>query len=158
VGRLGAICCTSGFQRHALSLAKPPLTKNVAQTQESLQTAFALDGLRGSHPIEVPVKNALDIDQIFDHISYLKVCGRVIKTVEKTNKGTVQGSGTIRMLSSHLGVETFLSGVSKYLKSHAYGNATTADLWAALSEEAKTDVAAFMVHPTPIKFTRLSTK
>jgi len=62
------------------------------------------------------------------------------------------------MLSSHLGVETFLSGVSRYLKRHAYGNATTADLWAALSEEAKTDVAAFMVHSAPIRFTRLSTK
>ncbi|RPA99973.1 hypothetical protein L873DRAFT_1835141 [Choiromyces venosus 120613-1] len=95
-------------------------------TQESLQTAFALDGLRGSHPIEVPVRNALDIDQIFDHISYLK------------------GSGTIRMLSSHLGVETFLLGVARYLEKHAYRNATTVDLWAALGEEAKTDVAAFM--------------
>lgn len=38
-----------------------------------MQTAFQLDALRGSHPIEVPVKNALEIDQIFDHISYLKV-------------------------------------------------------------------------------------
>ncbi|KAI5797320.1 peptidase family M1-domain-containing protein [Pyronema domesticum] len=93
---------------------------------ESLQTAFQLDGLRGSHPIEVPVKNALEIDQIFDHISYLK------------------GSGTIRMLSDYLGVETFLNGVANYLKKHAYGNATTDDLWAALSEESKIDVGAFM--------------
>jgi len=29
--------------------------------------------LRGSHPIEVEVRSALEIDQIFDHISYLKV-------------------------------------------------------------------------------------
>lgn len=93
---------------------------------ESLQTAFQLDSLRRSHPIEVPVKNALEIDQIFDHISYLK------------------GSSTIRMLSSHLGVEIFLNGVANYLKKHAYGNATTEDLWAALGEEAGTDVAAFM--------------
>jgi len=48
------------------------------------------------------------------------------------------------MLSSYLSVETFLNGVSKYLQKHAYGNATTEDLWAALSEEAGTDVAAFM--------------
>lgn len=70
---------------------------------EAVQTSQQLDSLRGSHPIEVPVKNALEIDQIFDAISYLK------------------GSSVIRMLSTHLGVETFLQGVSQYLKEHAYG-------------------------------------
>lgn len=49
------------------------------------------------------------------------------------------------MLSSYLGVETFLNGVANYLKKHAYGNATTDDLWAALGAEAKIDVAEFMV-------------
>lgn len=51
------------------------------------------------------------------------------------------------MLSSHLGVKTFLSGVSQYLKAHAYGNATTEDLWSKLSEAAGVDVSAFMVGP-----------
>ena len=74
----------------------------------------------------MPVKDALDIDQIFDHISYLK------------------GSSVIRMLSGHLGVETFLLGVSNYLKQHSYGNATTNDLWAALSEASGKDVPSFM--------------
>ena len=49
------------------------------------------------------MKNALEIDQIFDHISYLK------------------GSSVIRMLSGHLGQQVFLSGVADYLKAHAYG-------------------------------------
>ncbi|KAI9846194.1 MAG: hypothetical protein M1837_004308 [Sclerophora amabilis] len=93
---------------------------------ESVQTAFQLDSLRGSHPIEVPVKDALDIDQIFDSISYLK------------------GSSVLRMLSGHLGVETFLKGVSAYLKAHSYGNATTSDLWAALSKASGQDVNSFM--------------
>ncbi|KAI5787071.1 peptidase family M1-domain-containing protein [Geopyxis carbonaria] len=93
---------------------------------EGLQTAFQLDGLRGSHPVEVPVKNALEIDQIFDHISYLK------------------GSGTIRMLSSYLGQEKFLRGVSNYLKKHSYGNATTEDLWSALGEISGVDIASYM--------------
>lgn len=70
---------------------------------ESVQTAFQLDSLRSSHPIEVPVKDVLEVDQIFDAISYLK------------------GSSVIRMLSNHLGVETFLSGVSDYLRKHQYG-------------------------------------
>jgi aminopeptidase N len=48
------------------------------------------------------------------------------------------------MLSNHLGQETFLKGVSNYLKKHAYGNARTSDLWAALSEASETDVGTFM--------------
>ena len=48
------------------------------------------------------------------------------------------------MLSNHLGVDVFLTGVSNYLKKHEYGNATTADLWAALSEASGQDVTAFM--------------
>lgn len=93
---------------------------------DSVQPAFTLDALRGSHPIEVPVRDALDIDQIFDHISYLK------------------GSSVIRMLSAHLGVEVFLKGVSDYLKAHMYGNATTKDLWDALSKASGQDVTSVM--------------
>src|ERR1700712_3343594 len=93
---------------------------------ESVQTALELDSLRASHPIEVPVRDALEVDQIFDHISYLK------------------GSSVIRMLAAHLGLETFLKGVSNYLKAHAYGNATTSDLWSALSEESGQDVNGLM--------------
>lgn len=82
------------------TLPRPMLTLSQA---EGVQQAFHLDSLRASHPIEVPVKNALEVDQIFDHISYLK------------------GSSVIRMLSVHLGRETFLRGVADYLRSHAYG-------------------------------------
>lgn len=93
---------------------------------DSLQGALALDSLRQSHPIEVPVKSALDIDQIFDAISYLK------------------GASSIRMISSHIGVKTFLKGVSTYLKEHAYGNATTKDLWDAVGRSSGIDVNSIM--------------
>lgn len=93
---------------------------------EGLQTALNLDSLRSSHPIEVPVKSALDIDQIFDTISYLK------------------GSSVIRMLSSHLTNEIFLKGVGDYLKAHAYSNARTDDLWSALSLASGQDIKSFM--------------
>jgi aminopeptidase N len=56
----------------------------------------------------------------------------------------LKGSSVIRMLSNHLGKETFLLGVSDYLKDHAYGNATTDDLWAALSKASGKDVNSFM--------------
>jgi aminopeptidase N len=95
---------------------------------EGMEGAFRLDGIRASHPIHVPVRDALDINQIFDSISYLKGCS------------------VIRMLANHLGVETFLKGVSNYLKAHAYGNAKTKALWDALSEQSGQDVNALM-HP-----------
>ena len=91
-------------------------------TSESLQSALTMDSLKGSHAIEVEVNDALEIDQIFDAISYMK------------------GSSCIRMLSNHLGVETFLKGVSDYLKKHAYGNASTEDLWNALSHASGVNV------------------
>jgi aminopeptidase N len=93
---------------------------------EGMQVAFSLDALRSSHPIEVLVKDASDVDQIFDAISYHK------------------GSSVIRMLAAHLGTEIFLKGVSNYLKAHAYGNATTNDLWSALSQASGQDVNTLM--------------
>ena len=93
---------------------------------EDMQLAFGRDALRSSHPIEVPIQNALDVDQIFDAISYSK------------------GSSVIRMLAAHLGQATFLKGVSNYLKGHTYSNATTKDLWSALSDASGQDVIALM--------------
>ncbi|CCU82439.1 alanine/arginine aminopeptidase/aminopeptidase [Blumeria hordei DH14] len=93
---------------------------------EGMQTAFTLDSLRSSHPIEVPVKDALDVDQIFDSISYLK------------------GSSVIRMLATYLGQDIFLEGISIYLKAHAYGNAKTADLWRSLSQISGKQISRMM--------------
>ncbi|KAK4659472.1 Aminopeptidase 2 mitochondrial [Podospora pseudocomata] len=83
---------------------------------DNLQRALSLDSLRSSHPIEVPVKRADEINQIFDAISYSK------------------GSCVLRMISTYLGEDTFLEGVRRYLKKHAYGNTQTGDLWASLAE------------------------
>jgi aminopeptidase N len=44
------------------------------------------------------------------------------------------------MLASHIGIETFLKGVSVYLKRHLYSNTTSQDLWEALTEIAGIDV------------------
>lgn len=93
---------------------------------ESLQVALDLDSLPSSHPIHVPVKDALEIDELFDYISYLK------------------GGSAIRMLSSYLGLETFLKGVARYLNKHKFGNATTADLWQAINDVSGRPVSEIM--------------
>ena len=64
---------------------------------DSLQGALGLDSLRSSHPIEVPVKRADEVNQIFDAISYMK------------------GSSVIRMVSKYLGEDVFMQGIRDYL-------------------------------------------
>ncbi|EFX06492.1 aminopeptidase 2 [Grosmannia clavigera kw1407] len=93
---------------------------------EGMAKALRLDGLRSSHPIQVPVRDALAVNQVFDAISYLKGCS------------------VIRMLADHVGTDVFLAGVSAYLKRHRYGNAKTTDLWAALSAESGQDIDQLM--------------
>lgn len=93
---------------------------------EGMERALKLDSLRASHPIQVPVRDALDVNQVFDAISYLKGCS------------------VIRMLANHLGTDVFLQGVSAYLKKHKYGNAKTTALWDALSEASGEDVNTLM--------------
>lgn len=93
---------------------------------DSLQHALTLDALRSSHPIEVPVKRADEINQIFDAISYSK------------------GSSLLKMISRWLGEDVFVKGVSNYLKKHKWGNTKTSDLWEALSDVSGKDVVKVM--------------
>jgi puromycin-sensitive aminopeptidase len=85
--------------------------------------AMDLDALANTHPIEVEVNDPRELDEIFDAISYAK------------------GASIIHMLFHYLNEDTFRDGLRIYLKRHAYGNTTTADLWAALTEASKQPVA-----------------
>ena len=93
---------------------------------DDLASALSLDSLRSSHPIEVPVKRADEVNEIFDAISYSK------------------GSAVIRMISTYLGEDIFMNGIRKYIKKHAYGNTQTQDLWAALAEASGKPVEEIM--------------
>lgn len=88
--------------------------------------ALSLDGLRSTHPIEVPVDNPNDISQIFDAISYSK------------------GASVIHMIHNFIGAEAFRAGLQVYLSKHAYGNAVTEDLWSALAETSGQPVHEMM--------------
>jgi len=89
-------------------------------------SALELDGLRNTHAIEIPVHHPHEISEIFDSVSYAK------------------GSTVIRMLADYIGEEAFKSGLSKYLKTHAYGNAATEDLWRAFAEASGKPVEEMM--------------
>ncbi|MDO8515899.1 MAG: ERAP1-like C-terminal domain-containing protein, partial [bacterium] len=89
-------------------------------------SALSLDSLRSSHPIEVVVNHPDEISQIFDAISYSK------------------GASIIRMIHEFLGDKDFRAALHTYLSRHAYGNATTEDLWRALEEASGKPVATIM--------------
>jgi aminopeptidase 2 len=93
---------------------------------DDLQSALNLDGLRSSHPVQVEVNKATEVDQIFDQISYEK------------------GATIIRMLNACLGEQKFMDGIRIYLKRHMYSNTETSDLWKALSESSGIDVETLM--------------
>jgi puromycin-sensitive aminopeptidase len=92
----------------------------------SRAAAFAVDGLWSTRPIEFEVKAPRDADAMFDVLTYEK------------------GASVLRMLEQYLGPDVFRAGVREYLRAHAYANADTGDLWAALGRAAGTDIPAVM--------------
>jgi puromycin-sensitive aminopeptidase len=91
-----------------------------------LGTALTLDSLRNSHPVEVEVYNAGEINEIFDSISYAK------------------GGSINRMLANFLTPQILADGLHYYLNKFAYSTATTEDLWDSLGHIAGKDVSAMM--------------
>lgn len=91
-----------------------------------LARALDLDAKLSSHPVEVDCPDANQINQIFDALSYSKA-------------GSV-----LRMLSAFVGEETFLKGVSNYLKKHLYGNASSRDLWTGIGEASGKNIEEMM--------------
>lgn len=81
----------------------------------SMAVALRMDALRSSHPIQVPINHAEEVEQVFDAISYCK------------------GSTAVRMAACILGPAAFQKGLGNYMQQHAYGNTVTQDLWSAWS-------------------------
>jgi aminopeptidase N len=88
------------------------------------ERAMATDAHSTTHPIEIPIKDESVIGEAFDYISYQK------------------GEAFIRMLENWLGEDKFRAGMRRYMAKFAYGNASTADLWAELGAASGRDVAA----------------
>jgi aminopeptidase N len=111
------------METHALDRFNP--TWEIWPRQhEDRERAMAQDALPTTHPIQHPIHDISEASSAFDSISYQK------------------GSQVIRMLESWLGQDTFRAGMRRYMKAHAYGNATSEDLWSALSAVSGRNVGA----------------
>lgn len=87
------------------------------------ETAMNADAKRNSHPIEQHVTGEAEAEASFDSaITYNK------------------GQAFLRMLEAYLGEATFRDGIRRYVKARAYSNATSGDLWKALSAASGRDV------------------
>ncbi len=88
---------------------QPWLNSNSAK-----QGAMAQDARRTARAITQPVANETEARAVFDTITYSK------------------GQAVVRMVETYLGEDVFRDAMRRYMKEHAYSNATSADLWHAL--------------------------
>jgi aminopeptidase N len=94
------------------------------QFERDVAVAMRVDALGTTHAIRKPIVNDAEADSDFDQITYQK------------------SGALVRMLEEYLGEATFRAGMQSYMRAHAYSNATSADLWAALGAASHRDVAA----------------
>jgi len=92
----------------------------------SRAAALSVDGLLSTRSIEFPVRAPKDAEAMFDVLTYEK------------------GASVLRMLEQHIGPTVFRDGVRDYLRTHAYGNADTGDLWISLGKAANQAVPDLM--------------
>ena len=88
--------------------------------------AMGTDQLATTRPIEFEVNSPVEVDEMFDAITYGK------------------GSAVLRMIEQFIGVEQFRQGVGSYLRNHEYANTVTADLWDGLDGASEWPVGEMM--------------
>lgn len=92
----------------------------------SMQLGLNLDCLESTHPIQYKSCTKGQIAQMFDDISYDK------------------GAAMLRMVTLWLGKETLVKGLSSYLKTFMWKNATSEDLWYHLEQASSKPVVEVM--------------
>ncbi|MGH3757334.1 aminopeptidase N [Actinophytocola sp.] len=85
--------------------------------------AYRQDQLPSTHPVAADIPDLQAVEVNFDGITYAK------------------GASVLKQLVAYVGQEYFLSGLRVYFAKHAWGNATLADLLAALEEASGRDLS-----------------
>jgi aminopeptidase N len=87
--------------------------------------AYRQDQLPSTHPIAADIPDVQAVEVNFDGITYAK------------------GASVLRQLVAYVGLDEFLAGLRIYFQRHAWGNATLADLLAALEEASGRDLSGW---------------
>ncbi|GAA3052423.1 aminopeptidase N [Actinokineospora globicatena] len=85
--------------------------------------AYRQDQLPSTHPVAADIPDVQAVEVNFDGITYAK------------------GAAVLKQLVAYVGLDNFLSGLRVYFGKHAWGNATLADLLAALEEASGRDLS-----------------
>jgi aminopeptidase N len=86
------------------------------------ESAMARDSVASTHPVVQHVETVEQASQAFDAITYQK------------------GESVIRMLEDYVGAEAWRNGVRAYMRTHAYKNTVSDDLWRAMEAAARKPV------------------
>ena len=87
--------------------------------------AYRQDQLPSTHPIASDIPDVQAVEVNFDGITYAK------------------GAAVLRQLVAYVGLAEFLAGLRLYFERHAWGNASLADLLAALEEASGRDLSGW---------------
>ncbi len=90
---------------------------------EGRSRVFFTDSLAAARAVRQPVASVVEAEGAFDGLTYVK------------------GGSILEMVEHWLGPEVFRAGIVRYLETHAWGSATTEDLFAALQAESDLPVA-----------------
>ncbi len=105
------------MQTHAADALHPEWRTGL-QAQSIFEKGKRADAKPSTHPIVQPVASAEQAQQAFDEITYDK------------------GAAVVMMLESYIGSDDFRDGVRHYMRAHAYGNTSEADLWDEMEKVA----------------------
>lgn len=81
------------------------------------------DALGTTHPVQMPVHNETEANEVFDELSYQKA------------------GAFLRMMEAYLGPQTFRKGLHAYFTANEYANTVPSDLWSALSHVSHQNIA-----------------
>ncbi|MBO0839742.1 MAG: aminopeptidase N [Sciscionella sp.] len=87
--------------------------------------AYRQDQLPSTHPVAADIADLQAVEVNFDGITYAK------------------GASVLKQLVAYVGLDNFLAGLRVYFGKHAFGNATLADLLAALEEASGRDLSGW---------------
>lgn len=94
------------------------------QEESGKEYAMSLDAKASTHPVVQTVNTVEQVSQAFDAITYQK------------------GQAVIRMVEDYAGDGAFREAVRVYMRTHAYGNTVTQDLWSAVETAANKPIMA----------------
>lgn len=94
-----------------------------AQAAASRESAMRLDAARTAHPVVREFKTLAQAAVAFDEITYDK------------------GAQLVRMIENWIGEQVFRDAIRTHIRTHAYGNASTADLLETLDRVSRTPVS-----------------